>query len=140
MKTRTSCLKCLGVVTLSLLNGKFILTSSGSDFHISDLVQSSDNEADVSDTQHRSYDKFSSENQVPDDKNASSTQQMANQTILDKLEKISARLDTLEQKNCKKSVQSSKIKNKTFKKSKQNLELASTSGTVDVLPLSKSVP
>ena len=65
---------------------------------------------------------------------------MVNQTILDKLEKISARLDTLEQKNCKKSVQASKIKNKTFKKSKQNVELASTSGTVDALPLSKSVP
>ena len=114
--------------------------SSGSDFDISDLVQSSDNEVDVSDTEHRSYDKFSSENQVPDGKNASSTQQMVNQTILDKLEKISARLDTLEQKNCKKSVQSSKIKNKTFKKSKQNVQLASISGTVDVLPLSKSVP
>ena len=66
---------------------------------------------------------------------------MVNQTILDKLEKISARLDTLEQKNCEKSVQTSKkIKNKTFKKSKQNVELASTSGTVDMLPLSNSVP
>ena len=61
--------------------------SSGSDFDISDLVQSSDNEADVSDTEHRPFDKFSSENQVPDDKNASSTQQMVNQTILHKLEK-----------------------------------------------------
>ena len=84
--------------------------SSGSDFDISDLVQSSDDEADVSDTEHRSYEKFSSENQVPDDKNGSSVQQMVNQKILEKLEKISARLDTLEQKNCKKSVQTAKIK------------------------------
>ena len=113
--------------------------SSGSDFDISDLVQSSDNDKDVSDTEHRSYDKFNSENQVPDDKNTSSTQQVVNQTILEKLEKISARLDTLEQKSCKKSVQASKIKNKTFKKSKQHVELPSTSGTVDALPLSKSV-
>ena len=90
--------------------------SSGSDFDISDLVHSSDNEVDVSNTEHRSYDRFCSENQVLDDKSASSTQQLVNQTILDKLEKISARLDTLEQKNCKKSVQTSKIKNKTFKK------------------------
>ena len=114
--------------------------SSGSDFDFSDLVQSSDNETDVSHTEQRSYDRFNSENQVPDDKNASSTQQMVNQTILDKLEKICARLDTLEQKKCKKSVQASKIKNKMFKKSKQNVELASTSGSVDALPLSKSVP
>ena len=83
--------------------------SSSSDFDISDLVQSSDNEADVSDTEHRSYEKFSSENQFPDDKNGSSVQQMVNQTILDKLEKISARLDTLEQKNLFR-LQKSKIK------------------------------
>ena len=86
--------------------------SSGSDFDISDLVQSSNNETDVSDTEHRSYEKFSSENQVPDDKNGSSVQQMVNQTILDELEKISARLDTLEQKIIKNlfRLQKSKIK------------------------------
>ena len=92
--------------------------SSSSDFDISDLVQSSDNEVDVSDTEHRSYEKFSSENQVPDDTSSNGTQQMVNQTILAKLEKSNARLDTVEQKSCKKSVQTSKIKNKAFKKIK----------------------
>ena len=112
--------------------------SSGSDFDISDLVQSSDNDTDVSDTEHRSYEKFGSESQIPDENSSNDTQQMVNQTILDKLEKISARLDTLEQKNCKKSLQASKIKNKTFKKSK-HVELSSTSGMVNTVPLSKSV-
>ena len=112
--------------------------SSDNDFDFLDLVQSSNNEADVSDTEHRSYEKFSSESQVPDDKSSNDTQQVVNQTILDKLEKISARLDTLEQKNCKKSVQASKIKNKAFKKSKQNLESASTSGMINTVPLSHS--
>ena len=84
--------------------------SSGSYFDISNIVQSSDNEADISDTEHRSYEKFTSESQIPDD-SSNGTQQMVKQTILDKLEKISARLDTLEQKSCKKSVQTSKIKN-----------------------------
>ena len=92
--------------------------SSGSNFDIWHLVQSSDTETDVPHTEHRSYDRFNSESQVPDDKNASSTQQMVNQTILENLEKISARLDTLEQKNCKKSVQASKIKNKTKSQNK----------------------
>ena len=112
--------------------------SSGSDFDILDLVQTSDNETDVSHTDHSSYEKFSSENQIPDEDSSNDTQQMVNQTILDKLEKISARLDTLEQKNCKKSLQASKIKNKTFKKSK-HVELPSTSGMVNTVPLSKSV-
>ena len=94
----------------------------------------------ISDTEHRSYEKFSSKSQVPDDRSSNGTQQMVNQTILDKLETISVRLDTLEQKSCKKSVQTSKIKNKALKKSKQNVELVSTSGTVNALPLSQSVP
>ena len=83
--------------------------SSGSDFDISDLVQSSDNEVDISDTEHRSYEKLVHENQVPDGTSSNGTRQMVNQTILDKLEKISSRLDTLEKKSCKKSVQESKI-------------------------------
>ena len=95
--------------------------SSSSDFDISDLVQSSDNEVDVSDTEHRSYEKFSSENQVPDDTSSNGTQQMVNQTILAKLEKSNARLDTVEQKSCKKSVQTSKIKNKAFKKNQNKM-------------------
>ena len=89
--------------------------SSGSDFDFSDLVQLSDNEADVSDSEHRSYEKFVCENQVPDGKNSNSTQQRVNQTILDQLEKISSRLDMLEKKSCKKSVQESKIKNQKLK-------------------------
>ena len=83
--------------------------SSGSDFELSDLLQSSDNEADVSDTEHRSYEKFVHENQVPDVTNSNGTQ-----TILDKLAKISSRLDTLEKKSCKKSVQSRKLKTKNL--------------------------
>ena len=114
--------------------------SSSSDFDISVLVQSCDNKADISDTEHRSYEKFSSEIPVPDDRSSNSTQQMVSQTMFDKLEKISARSDTLEQKSCKKSVQTSKIKNKAFKKSKQNVEVAIISLPVKALPLSQSVP
>ena len=47
--------------------------SSGSDFDISDLVQSSDNETHVSDTEHRSYEKFSSESQIPDENSSNDT-------------------------------------------------------------------
>ena len=78
--------------------------SSGSDFDILDLVQSSDNEAYGSDSEHRSYEKFVHESQVSDDKTSNNTQQVVNQTILDQLEEISSRLDTLEKKSCKKSV------------------------------------
>ena len=76
----------LGVVTLPLFNGKSILIyHTGSDFYISDLVQLSDNEEDVSDTENRSYEKFSSENQVQDDTSSNGTQQIVNQTILDRI-------------------------------------------------------
>ena len=69
--------------------------SSGSDFEFSDLVQSSDSEADASGSESRSYKKFASENQIPDEKNTGI---------------ISSRLGTLERKSCKKSVDQSKIK------------------------------
>ena len=59
-------------------------------------MQSSDNETDVSDTYLRSYEKFVHENQVLDGISNNGTQQMVNQTILDKLEKISSRSDTRE--------------------------------------------
>ena len=60
---------------------------SGSDFDISDLVQSSDSEADASGTESRSYEKFANKNQIPDGKSTDSTRQIVNQIILGQLEK-----------------------------------------------------
>ena len=113
--------------------------SSGSDFEFSDLVQSSDSEADASGYESRSYKKFASENQIPDEKNTSSTQEILNQTILTQLEKNSSRLYTLERKSCKTSVDESRIKNKKLKQCRENVQLAS-SGSVTSLPFSNTAP
>ena len=88
-------------------------SESGSELECSDLINTSDNDQDDAD-EHRSYDRFSAENVRSDSRETDTAQQLVNQTILQQLEKISARLDTLEKKNCKKTVDQSKIK--TFKK------------------------
>ena len=91
-------------------------SESGSDLECSDLINTSDNDHDDAD-EHRSYDRFSAENIRSDSTDTDTAQQLVNQTILQQLEKISARLDNLEKKNCKKTVDQSKIKNKKFQKS-----------------------
>ena len=112
--------------------------SSGSDFEFLDLVQSSDSEADASGSESRSYKKFANENQIQDEKNTGSTQEIVNQTILSQLEKISSRLDTLERKSCKKSVDESKIKNKKLKQCREKVQLASGSGSMTSFPFSNT--
>ena len=114
--------------------------SSGSDFEFSDLVQSSDSEAEASGSESRSYKKFASESQIPDEKNTGSTQEIVNQTILSQLEKNSSRLDTLERKSCKKSVDESKIKNKKSKQCREKVQLASSSGSMTSFPFSNTTP
>ena len=91
-------------------------SESGSDLECSDLINTSDNDQDDAD-EHRSYDKFSAENIRSDSTETDTSQQLVNQTILQQLKKISARLDNLEKKNCKKTVDQSKIKNRKFQKS-----------------------
>ena len=88
-------------------------SESGSELECSDLINTSDNDQNDAD-EHRSYDRFSAENVRSDSRETDTVQQLINQTILQQLEKIGARLDTLEKKNCKKAVDQSKIK--TFKK------------------------
>ena len=102
-------------------------SESGSELECSDLINTSDNDQDDAD-EHRSYDKFSAENVRSDSRESDTAQQLVNQTILQQLEKISARLDTLEKKNCKKTVDQSKIKNKNLQKSHSS-SVASTKGT-----------
>ena len=113
--------------------------SSGSDFEFSDLVQSSDSEANASGSESRSYKKFASENQIPDEKNTGSTQEILNQTILTQLEKNSSRLYTLERKSCKTLVDESRVKNKKLKQCREKVQLAS-SGSVTSLPFSNTAP
>ena len=102
-------------------------SESGTDLECSDLINTSDNDQDDAD-EHRSYDRFSAENVRSDSTETYTAQQLVNQTILQQLEKISARLDTLEKKNCKKTVDQSKIKNKNLQKSHSS-SVASTLGT-----------
>ena len=91
-------------------------SESGSDLECSDLIHTSDNDHDDA-NEHRSYDRFSVENVKLDSTAADTAQQLANQTILQQLENISARIDTLEKSNCKKkTVDQSKIKTKSFKR------------------------
>ena len=78
-------------------------SESGSDLECLDLIHTSNNDHDDA-IEHRSYDRFSVENVKPDSTDADTAQQLVNQTILQQLEKISARLDTLEKSNCKKTV------------------------------------
>ena len=73
-------------------------SESGSELECSDLINTSNNDQDDAD-EHRSYDRFSAENVRSDSRESDTAQQLVNQTILQQLEKISARLDTLEKKN-----------------------------------------
>ena len=82
-------------------------SESGSELECSDLINTSDNDQDDAD-EHRSCDRFSAENVRSDSRETDTAQQLVNQTILQQLEKISARLDTLEKKNCKKRLTSQK--------------------------------
>ena len=100
---------------------------SGSDLECSDLINISDNDQDDAD-EHRSYDRFSAENVRSDSTETNTAQQLVNQIILQQPEKISARLDTLKKKNCKKTVDQSKIKNKNLQKSHSS-SMTSTLGT-----------
>ena len=102
-------------------------SESGSDLECSDLINTSDNDHDDANA-HRSYDRFSVENDKSNNTQTDTAQQLVNQTILQQLEKISARLDTLEKSNCKKSVDRSKIKNRKVKQS-ITPNVASTLGT-----------
>ena len=110
--------------------------SSGSDFEFSDLVQSPDSEADASVSESRSHKKFASENQIPDEKNTGSTQEIVNQAILSQLEKISSRVDTWERKSCKKSLDESK----KVKQCREKVQLASSSGSMTSFPFSNTTP
>ena len=89
--------------------------STSSDLDRSDLIHSSDSKANASHTEHRSYDKFMHENQMPDSRDADTTQQLVNQTIFRHLNKIGLGLIVSRRMVAKKLVDDTKIKNKKLK-------------------------
>ena len=92
-------------------------SESSSNLECLDLINISDNDHDDA-NEHRSYNRFSVENVRSDSTDTDNAQQLSNQTILQQLEKISARLDTLEKNNCKKNHWPVKTKKKKKKVSK----------------------
>ena len=78
-------------------------SESGSNLECLYLTNISNNDHDDA-SEYRSYDRFLVENVTLDSTETDIAQQLVNQTILQQLKKISARLDTLEKNNCKKTV------------------------------------